>query len=155
MFSRYKKPQVSEAIPARTLAAASAASPEHTAPNDTKPALPRTVSTKRAAQITPADKEKKRKERLAEIKLDMHRALLENLNLAALDHASEAELRDEISQITTEVLQEKGVVLNRDERRTMIADLYDEVKGLGPLEPLLKDDSISDILVNGPPPDFH
>ncbi|MBV6635374.1 MAG: CpaF family protein [Mameliella sp.] len=105
---------------------------------------------KPAAQAAPVDKEKKRKERLGEIKLELHRALLENLNLAALDKASEGELREEISAIANETLQEKGVVLNRDERRAMMADLYDEVKGLGPLEPLLKDETISDILVNGP-----
>ncbi|MGR3482409.1 CpaF family protein [Salipiger marinus] len=63
---------------------------------------------------------------------------------------TEAELREEISQIATESLTERGIVLNRDERRAMMTDLYDEVKGLGPLEALLKDDTVSDILVNGP-----
>ncbi|MEC7670542.1 MAG: CpaF family protein, partial [Pseudomonadota bacterium] len=103
-----------------------------------------------AAQAAPVDKEKKRKERLAEIKLELHRAPLDNLNLAALDHASEAELKEEISAIATETLAEKAIVLNREERMTLNQDLYDEVKGLGPLEPLLKDETISDILVNGP-----
>ncbi|PYG26451.1 CpaF family protein [Pelagimonas varians] len=149
MFSRYKKNQVSEAAPVQTKAPAKAtAAPNAVAGKAEQPG--RQAVPKRAAQAAPVDKEKKRKERLGEIKLEMHRALLENLNLAALDGATEAELREEINEITTEVLQEKGIVLNRDERRTMIADLYDEVKGLGPLEPLLKDESISDILVNGP-----
>jgi pilus assembly protein CpaF len=43
-----------------------------------------------------------------------------------------------------------GLALNRDERAQLIQDLYDEVRGLGPLEALLKDESINDILVNGP-----
>jgi pilus assembly protein CpaF len=43
-----------------------------------------------------------------------------------------------------------SVVLNKEERSLLHQDLYDEVTGLGPLEPLLKDDTVSDILVNGP-----
>ncbi|SMX27565.1 Putative conjugal transfer protein/MT3759 [Pelagimonas phthalicica] len=150
MFSRYKKNQVSEAAPVQAKAPAAPVAPAAEAAPAEQPAARRPVQPKVAAKAAPADKEKKRKERLADIKLEMHRALLDNLNLAALDAASEAELREEINDITTETLQEKGVVLNRDERRTMINDLYDEVKGLGPLEPLLKDETISDILVNGP-----
>lgn len=145
MFSRYKKNSASGAQPVKA--------PAPAAPVATQPAAqPSAVrrKAKPAAQAGPVDKEKKRKERLGEIKLELHRALLENLNLAALDKASEGDLREEISAIANETLQEKGVVLNRDERRAMMADLYDEVKGLGPLEPLLKDETISDILVNGP-----
>ncbi|MBO6866519.1 MAG: CpaF family protein [Pseudomonadota bacterium] len=145
MFSRYKK-SAPEAPVAQ--AVATAAKPEVV---KTAPAKPvQKIATKRAAQAAPVDKEKKRKERLAEIKLELHRALLDNLNLAALDHASEAELKEEISAIATETLAEKAIVLNREERMTLNQDLYDEVKGLGPLEPLLKDETISDILVNGP-----
>ncbi len=145
MFSRYKK-SASEAPAAQ--AVATAAKPEVVKTAPVKPV--QKIATKRAAQAAPVDKEKKRKERLAEIKLELHRALLDNLNLAALDHASEAELKEEISAIATETLAEKAIVLNREERMTLNQDLYDEVKGLGPLEPLLKDETISDILVNGP-----
>ena len=102
------------------------------------------------AQTAPQDRDRKRKERLGEIKLELHRALLDNLNLSALEHASEAELRNEISAISTEILTEKNIVLNREDRQTLNKELYDEVTGLGPLETLLQDDTISDILVNGP-----
>ena len=152
MFSRYKKPQLKEAAPAaRPMAAPVAEVASHPgtqagakigATRQAKPVVP--------VQPAPVDKEKKRKERLGEIKLELHRALLDNLNLAALDQASEAELREEIKSVAEETLNDKGLVLNRDERRTLFSDLYDEVKGLGPLETLLKDDSVSDILVNGP-----
>ena len=101
-------------------------------------------------QAVPMDKEKKRKERLGEIKLELHKRLLDNLNLGALDSASESDLRAEIISISGEALDEMGVVLNREERTTLNQELFDEVTGLGPLEPLLKDDSINDILVNGP-----
>jgi pilus assembly protein CpaF len=96
------------------------------------------------------DKERKRKERLAEIKLDLHRALLDNLNLSAIETASEKDLRAEISAIAGEVLEEKSIVLNREDRSQLNQELYDEVRGLGPLETLLNDDSVNDILVNGP-----
>jgi len=72
------------------------------------------------------------------------------LNLSALDSATETDLRNEIGNIMTEVLSEKGIVLNREERSLLSQDLYDEVVGLGPFEPLLKDDTVNDILVNGP-----
>ncbi len=102
------------------------------------------------AQAAPDDKERKRKERLPEIKLEIHKALLDNLNLAALEKASEQDLRNEIQNIAGESLEDMGFAVNRDERAQLVQDLYDEVKGLGPLEALLKDDTINDILVNGP-----
>ncbi|MEP2578979.1 MAG: CpaF family protein, partial [Roseibium sp.] len=111
------------------------------------------VSMRRAvkpAAASPEDREVKRKQRMSEIKLELHRALLDNLNLAALEHASEADLRQEINDIAVEVLSEKSIVLNREDRMTLNSELYDEVTGLGPLETLLKDDSVNDILVNGP-----
>lgn len=152
MFSRYKK---TAAVAAKPVKAAQAAKPEaipKAAPHAEaapKPSLRRQPS-KPAALPRPADKERKRKERMAEIKLDLHRSLLDNLNLAALDTATEADLRSEISSIASEVLEEKGIVLNREDRATLTQELYDEVKGLGPLETLLKDDTVNDILVNGP-----
>ena len=107
-------------------------------------------ASKVPAQAAPVDKEKKRKERLSELKLELHKSLLENLNLGALETASEQDLRAEIIAISGEALEEMGVVLNREERATLNQDLYDEVTGLGPLEPLLKDETVNDILVNGP-----
>ncbi|WHZ34084.1 CpaF family protein [Sagittula sp. MA-2] len=152
MFSRYKKPGLKEAPRpvAKAEAVAAPAADDRKVEVRTPSAVRRKGPPQAPAQTGNADKEKKRKERLGEVKLELHRALLENLNLAALDQASEAELREEISQIATESLTERGIVLNRDERRAMMTDLYDEVKGLGPLEALLKDDTVSDILVNGP-----
>ncbi len=102
------------------------------------------------AKAAPADKEKKRKERLSEIKVQLHQRLLDSLNLSALENASEKELKAEISAIATEALEEMSIVLNREERTQLNQELYDEVTGLGPFEPLLRDDTVNDILVNGP-----
>ena len=145
MFSRYKKQAPAQAVAAKPKAAPAAA------PTAAKQAsLRKPVAPKTAAAAGPADKERKRKERLGQIKVELHRELLENLNLSALEHASEQELRTEISAIATEILSEKGVVLNREDRQTLNKELYDEVTGLGPLEALLQDETVSDILVNGP-----
>ena len=146
MFSKYKKTSAAPVPPPAPVKEAPAKPANSTAPAKVmRRALP-----KKAAEAQTMDREKKRKERLSEIKLELHRALLDNLNLAALDQATEGELKEEISLITSEILQEKGMVLNRDERSSLNQELYDEVKGLGPLETLLKDETVSDILVNGP-----
>ena len=59
-------------------------------------------------------------------------------------------LKAEIATLAGEALDEMSVALNKEDRRTLMQELYDEVMGLGPLEPLLKDDTVNDILVNGP-----
>jgi pilus assembly protein CpaF len=147
MFSRYKKPASTKAgANLKTVDTPKTAPLEQAAP---------VQSFRKPAQTAPAaavgaDKERKRKDRIGEIKIELHRALLDNLNLAALDTASEDDLRAEISSIAGEILEEKGIVLNREDRVTLTQELYDEVKGLGPLETLLKDDTVNDILVNGP-----
>jgi pilus assembly protein CpaF len=133
MFSRYKK---SGAEAAKPVAAAAA---------PTKAPEPRKAAPRPAAQVQPADKE-----RIGELKVELHKELLDNLNLAALEKASEGELRQEIAAITAEALENMSIVLNKDERQTLNSDLYNEVTGLGALEVLLQDDTVNDILVNGP-----
>jgi pilus assembly protein CpaF len=148
MFSRYKKTEQSSQNAAPT---ASSGETAKTAPVErTQTHSLRKPSQAVAARATDKDKERKRKERLSEIKVELHRSLLDNLNLSALDTATESDLRAEISSIAGEVLEEKSIVLNRDDRANLTQELYDEVRGLGPLEPLLKDETINDILVNGP-----
>ena len=146
MFSKYKKPGQPGAAP-KTQAVETA--PVDAAPQEETVSV-RRVEAKRAPQSPTQDKEKKRKERLGEIKSKLHSELLDNLNLSALENATESELRQEIIAIASESLEELGVVLNRDERNSLNQELFDEVTGLGPLEPLLKDDTVNDILVNGP-----
>jgi len=150
MFSRYKKPGAPGAagrLPAPTPESKTAAPAPQ--PADT-PKVMRRPSSAAPATAAPQDKEKKRKERLGEIKVELHKRLLENLNLAALENAAENDLRQEIIAISAEALEDMSIVLNRDERAILNQELFDEVTGLGPLEPLLKDDTVNDILVNGP-----
>ncbi|MEM6971355.1 MAG: CpaF family protein [Pseudomonadota bacterium] len=91
----------------------------------------------------------KRRRRLINLRVEMHGKLLDTLNLAALDKVSETELRHEISEIVREELADGELVLSRPEFDTLVRDLVDEVMGLGPIEPLLADPTITDILVNG------
>ena len=151
MFSKYKKSVA--ATPADKVSKLKAAKPTAVAPP--KEAANQSASLRRpmpesTGEPAPQDKERKRKERLGEIKIQLHKELLEQLNLAALENANETELRAEITTIATEILEEKGIVLNREDRQTLTKELYDEVTGLGPLETLLRDDTVNDILVNGP-----
>jgi pilus assembly protein CpaF len=149
MFSKYKKPSISkDGSAGPTINISPNAS--GTAPNgEQRQTLMKAMKPRNVADSGPVDKEKRRKERLGEIKLELHKALLDNLNLAALENATEQELRSEITAIANESLEEMGIVLNRDERATLNQDLFFEVTGLGPLETLLSDDTINDILVNG------
>ncbi|WP_295531871.1 CpaF family protein [uncultured Thioclava sp.] len=143
MFSRYKKDAATKAMTPPPMASADAAPVK---PSVRKP-LP---VAKAAAPAATVDKEKKRKLRMQELKVEMHKRLLENLNLAALEHASEMDLKAEIADITSEAMIEMSVALNSQDRQLLHQELYDEVMGLGPLEPLLKDETVNDILVNGP-----
>ncbi len=151
MFSKYKKGEQGspdlKSVPGGRETSRVASAP---APQSTAVEVKRRNVSRSPAQAQAADKERKRKERLGEIKLELHKELLDNLNLSALENASESDLRAEIVAISGEALDNMGVVLNREERQTLNQDLYDEVTGLGPLEPLLKDDTVNDILVNGP-----
>jgi len=150
MFSRYKK-STEGAQPVKAAKKPVLDDAPKTAPVEEAQSVSLRKPLQQAAATTaPQDKDRKRKERLSEIKIDLHRALLDNLNLGALDSATEADLRAEISSIAGEALEERSIVLNREDRTTLTQDLYDEVRGLGPLEPLLKDDTVNDILVNGP-----
>ncbi|QDM39619.1 CpaF family protein [Altererythrobacter sp. TH136] len=83
------------------------------------------------------------------LKVSIHRALLDKINLAALDQLPRAQIEQEIRDIVRELLAERREALNAAERDALVIEVLDELLGLGPLEPLLKDESITDILVNG------
>nr|WP_050522803.1 CpaF family protein [Pseudorhodobacter wandonensis] len=155
MFSRYKKTNAGTPKPAASAAVGpNAVAPQRMAQPEKKPIVqmrPAIATAERStAETVMADKEQKRKNRLMELKVELHKKLLENLNLAALETASEANLKAEIAAIVSETLDEMSVALNKDDRVALNQELYDEVMGLGPLETLLKDESVNDILVNGP-----
>jgi pilus assembly protein CpaF len=83
-----------------------------------------------------------------DLKASVHRKLLNRLNLEALAQSDRARAESEIRTLLGELLAEEGTPLSLGERETLFGELIDDVFGLGPLEPLLRDPTISDILVN-------
>lgn len=83
------------------------------------------------------------------LKVELHQELLDLINLAAIDTMSREQIEAEVGQIIHEQLAAKNHALNSEERKRLVSDVLDELLGLGPLEPLLQDHSITDILVNG------
>lgn len=120
MFARYKKTTAADK-------AASAAPAVNAAPAPAKGLMQRgpQVTANAGAKPVSGDKDKKRKERMGEIKLELHKRLLDSLNLAALEHAAEADLRAEIVSISSEALEEMSIVLNKDDRIGLYQELYD------------------------------
>jgi len=85
-----------------------------------------------------------------ELKARVHDRLLEMLDLSLIDSLNEAELKREIRRLTTNILAEEGMrtPLNAEEREHLYQEIQDETMGLGPIEPFMKDPTVSDILVN-------
>jgi len=84
-----------------------------------------------------------------ELKVELHQRLIDLINLQALEKMSRQQIEVEVGDIVAEELAKQNEALNQSERKQLVGDVLDELLGLGPLEPLLKDPTITDILVNG------
>jgi pilus assembly protein CpaF len=84
-----------------------------------------------------------------ELKSQVHNELFELLDLSRLGQVSEERVRQDVAQATRRILDDRRALLTLDERERIVAEIQDEVFGLGPLEPLLEDPTVSDVLVNG------
>jgi len=85
-----------------------------------------------------------------ELKERLHQRVIEMLDLNAIGTMSEGAVTEQLSKLIDQLLQQEAIPLNQRERAQMTQDILHEVLGLGPLEPLLADQSVNDILVNGP-----
>ncbi len=83
-----------------------------------------------------------------DLRANVHRKLLNRLNLEALAQTDRARAESEIRALLTHLLAEEVTPLSLSEREGLFAEVLDDVFGLGPLEPLLRDTTVSDILVN-------
>src|SRR5687768_2739374 len=117
-----------------------------TAPEAETPAY--SLEQQRLMTVGDAGAFNKRDER-TELKVELHQRLLELINLSALDNMSREQIESETGAIIHEELAKQNHALNQSERKQLVGDVLDELLGLGPLEPLLKDPTITDILVNG------
>ncbi|MFD0979743.1 CpaF family protein [Tropicimonas aquimaris] len=84
-----------------------------------------------------------------ELKSRLHDALLDRLNLSVIDKIQPEDLRREVATLVSQVLTEEGNPMRSEQFKRIVDELMHEVLGLGPLEPLLADPTINDILVNG------
>src|SRR5574341_614466 len=85
----------------------------------------------------------------ADIKARVHRQLIERLDLSKLSSIPVEVLQQQIRRVTESLLAEVDTPLNRQERDRLVTEIQHETFGLGPLEPLMQDPTVSDILVNG------
>ena len=83
-----------------------------------------------------------------DLKVHVHRTLLDRLDLEMMENLSPERLREELRTMVERLLDEENLVINDLERRSLVRDIQYEMLGLGPLEPLLADPTVSDILVN-------
>jgi pilus assembly protein CpaF len=88
-------------------------------------------------------------DKFLDAKVRLHRRLIEEVNLSALEKLPEDEMRQHIQQLVTQYIVVERLALNAQELNEFVSEILDEMTGLGPLEPLLKDPGISDILING------
>src|SRR3989338_2602732 len=83
-----------------------------------------------------------------ELKSRIHHKLLERVDLAVMESLSPDRLQEELKVIVERLLAEETLAINESERKSLVQDIQHEVLGLGPIEPLLSDPTISDILAN-------
>ena len=104
-------------------------------------------ATLRGASASPAAL--RTADRYFELKSEIHKKLLGVLNYERLSSIPKERVRAEIGRVVERLLEEERVPMTTAEQNRIVEEVLDEVLGLGPLEPLLKEPSISDILVNG------
>ncbi len=98
----------------------------------------------------PARPESSRQEQFEEIKRRIHGKLVDKLDLSRVGELRGDKLRREIRMVVEHLCDAEDTLLNRQERERIVDEVLDETFGLGPLELILKDPGVSDILINGP-----
>lgn len=88
------------------------------------------------------------RQRLLDAKLRVHGRIIDEINLATVEKIPIKELRPQIHALVAQHVATERLVLNATEFETFVDDVLNEMTGLGPIEPLLKDDSVNDILIN-------
>jgi pilus assembly protein CpaF len=84
----------------------------------------------------------------AELKKTMHQMILDRIDLERLKRLTSEQFKHELALLVQRIIEEERIVLNQQERHHLVLDIQHEMLGFGPLEPLLSDPTISDILVN-------
>jgi len=87
--------------------------------------------------------------KLLDAKVRLHRRLIEEINLGALEKLPKDEMKRQIYGLVSQYVMSERLALNAQELSNFVEEIIDEMMGLGPIEPLLKDPTINDILING------
>jgi pilus assembly protein CpaF len=90
-----------------------------------------------------------REQQFQKIKSDVHRQVIGKIDLSLIGTMNEGDLRYEIRRASEKILEERSYLLNVEDRERLVNEVIDETFGLGPLEPLFRDPTITDILING------
>jgi len=83
-----------------------------------------------------------------ELKKSMHQMILDRIDLERLKRLTAEQFKHELALLVQHIIEEERIVLNQHERHNLVLDIQHEMLGFGPLEPLLNDPTVSDILVN-------
>ena len=83
-----------------------------------------------------------------DLKKNMHQMILDRIDLDRLKRLTTEQFKHELALLIQRIIEEERIVLNQHERHNLVLDIQHEMLGFGPLEPLLADPSVSDILVN-------
>ncbi len=94
------------------------------------------------------DEQQELNEKFLETRIHLHGRLLDEIDLMHLEDLDEIEMQRSISIVLRDLIEKENLQLNRQEFNTLVNGIIDEMTGLGPLEQLLKDDKVSDILIN-------
>ncbi len=112
------------------------------------PLLANKLKVNDAGAPPPESEAQTQKRRLLAAKLRIHRRLIDEINLAAVEKMPEKELRAQIHDLVAQHVASERIVLNAQELVQFVDDIVHEMTGLGPIEPLLKDETVNDILIN-------
>jgi pilus assembly protein CpaF len=98
--------------------------------------------------VTLPEESSLQKQRFLDAKVKLHRQLIEEINLSAIEKLPKHQLQQQVRELVSEFVLSDRLPLNAKELEDFSTELYDEMMGLGPVEPLLKDPTVTDILIN-------
>jgi pilus assembly protein CpaF len=133
----------------RTTAAALQPSEPALTPASPPAPAPAAAPALRLASTTPAKPTAEADSRLNDIKVGVFNALLDAVDLKELGRLPAEQVREELTDIISEIVNIKKFVLSAAEQQQLVGEICNDILGLGPLEPLLARDDIADIMVNG------
>jgi pilus assembly protein CpaF len=116
---------------------------------ESEPELPLPAAIQPPQPTPPPNAGLLQSEKLLDAKVRLHRRLIDEINLSALEKLPEDEIHRYVLQLVSKYVLVERLALNTKELAEFVSEILDEMTGLGPLEPLLKDPTISDILING------